>query len=266
MLITNKDWGSIEARIRADMKDRGAATRDLNALQNIVCSDGTDVWITFNGRKLWWCQLSGMPVEADGRKKFRRTANGWHDTDVQGHVLYTADIPGCISQVQGFRAAVCSVKALERLRNLINGETSTFFNNLRSARDAMVQSAVAGISDLHPKDFEILVDLVFRQSGWRRSGVLGENMDLTDLELEEPITGDRYMVQVKSSADLAEFNECKRRFPAQGYRKMFFVVHTPSKSLRDARAPEEIELILPERLAQMVVDAGLVAWLMKKVR
>ena len=58
---------------------------------------------------------------------------------------------------------------------------------------------------MHWKDFETLVDLLFRQAGWRRLSVLGETMKYADLELEEPITMERYQVQIKSAADLGDF-------------------------------------------------------------
>lgn len=91
-------------------------------------------------------------------------------------------------------------------------------------------------------------------------------MKYADLELEEPITGERYQVQVKSSAGAPEFKAYRDEFVGQGFRKLFFVVHTPHPSLTDDLTSESVELILPDRLGRMVVNAGLVGWLLAKVR
>lgn len=96
--------------------------------------------------------------------------------------------------------------------------------------------------------------------------VLGETMKYADLELEEPITGERYQVQIKSSAGAAEFKAYRDKFVGKGFRKLFFVVHTPHPSLTNGLASESVELILPDRLGHMIVNAGLVSWLLAKVR
>jgi hypothetical protein len=50
---------------------------------------------------------------------------------------------------------------------------------------------------LGEKDFEVLVDLVFYASGWRRQGVSGKTQRTLDLDLLLPSTGERAFVQVK---------------------------------------------------------------------
>ena len=93
-------------------------------------------------------------------------------------------------------------------------------------------------------------------------------MKFSDVELEEPVTGDMYQVQVKSTASLKELKEYTSAFASGKYRKLFFVVHTPDKSLDKSPFPENdsVEIILPKRLAEMVVDLGLLNWLMKKIQ
>jgi hypothetical protein len=93
-------------------------------------------------------------------------------------------------------------------------------------------------------------------------------MKYVDMELEEPITGDLYQVQVKSSAAKSDFEEYLRQFSSKGYRKLYFVVHSPAADLDNYRPPMEknVELILPKRLAGMVVELGLINWLMQKIR
>lgn len=88
-----------------------------------------------------------------------------------------------------------------------------------------------------------------------------------DLELEDPITHDNFKVQIKSKASLAEFDRFKRDFAGKGCHKLFFVCHSPKDSLLKAkRGQRQVELLLPERLAEMVVDLGLTDWLMNRIR
>ncbi|MGA3284612.1 MAG: hypothetical protein ABSD57_09170 [Verrucomicrobiota bacterium] len=107
---------------------------------------------------------------------------------------------------------------------------------------------------------------IFRGAGWRRVSLLGETMKYVDLELEEPITGDLYQVQVKSRASLAEFKEYAENFSGAGFRKLYFVVHTPTGNWNDQKTLENVELWLPKQVARMVVEFGLTNWLLKKVR
>lgn len=260
------NWASIELRLRDDQPHQGTATRDVNALRDIVTSTEEDVWITFHGSRLWWCRLAPTPVEGDEVSKFRRVAGAWSDLDASGRVLRTSDIPGLISQLQGFRGTVCAVRALDGLRRLLNAEPSSPYQAVTLARKALIQEVKVGLGELHWKDFETLVDLLFRQAGWRRLSVLGETMKYADLELEEPVTGDRYQVQIKSAADVPDFVRYRDQFAGPGFRKLFFVVHSPTPGLARESSSEAVELVLPPRLAAMVVDAGLVSWILAKIR
>ncbi len=91
-------------------------------------------------------------------------------------------------------------------------------------------------------------------------------MKYSDLELEAPITGDLYQVQVKSKATHAEFKQYAENFAGAGFRKLYFVVHTPPGDWSDRQQIEDVELWLPTRVAEMVVELGLTNWLLKKVR
>jgi len=92
-------------------------------------------------------------------------------------------------------------------------------------------------------------------------------MKYVDLELEEPITRDQYQVQVKSVADLPEFKKYAERFAPGGYRKLYFVVHTPTRGLVEGSVGNpNVELVPPRRLAEMAIDLGLVNWLLHKLK
>jgi hypothetical protein len=261
----NEHWDAVERRIRAKNVNPGAATKDINALRAIKASTEEDVWITFHASLLWWCRLAPGPVEQDDVSKFRRTAGEWRDCDAHGGLLLTAVVPGVLSQLQGFRGTACKIRHADTLVRLLNAEPSPARQGVLKARAALVKEVQDSLGGLHWKDFETLVDLLFRHAGWRRLSVLGETMKFADLELMEPITEERYQVQIKSSADLSDFEAYRKQFDGRGFRKLFFVVHSPSDKLAKMKSSKNVELVLPARLAEMVVEAGLVSWMLAKI-
>jgi hypothetical protein len=114
---------------------------------------------------------------------------------------------------------------------------------------------------LTPQDFEVLVDLIFASSGWRRLGPVGKTHKTIDIELELPSTKDRAFIQVKSATTQAEFDAYQRDFEQSDSQKMFFAYHTGQVRSENSG----VVLLGPDRLARMVLDAGLVSWLMRKV-
>ncbi|HWH59987.1 MAG TPA: hypothetical protein VN682_20325 [Terriglobales bacterium] len=58
---------------------------------------------------------------------------------------------------------------------------------------------------LDPNDFETLGGLIFETSGWRRISTVGGNQKTTDIDLLLPTTGEKALVQIKSSTTQAEF-------------------------------------------------------------
>lgn len=264
--IHDGNWDRIKDRLAVEHRHKGTVTVDTERLRDLATSTSKDVWITFHGSRLWWGSMADSPIEEDATSKFRRLARPWSDSDTAGRVLIANQIPGRISQMQGFRGTVCAVRERDALVRLLNAQSSPAYIGLQSQRQALVQAVVPAIQELHWKDFETLVDLVFRQAGWRRRSVLGETMKFADLELEEPMTGDSYQVQIKSRADIADFHGYEAEFSSRGFRKLYFVVHSPTAALRAASGSDEVELVLPERLAEMVVDHGLLGWLGDRIR
>lgn len=263
------DWSRIEERLRAGTPNRGAATRDLNGLRDLVLSTGEDVWITFHRSKLWWGRLDDTPIEEDNVSKFRRLSAPWSDKARDGTPLIATQVPGVLSAVQGYRGTICSVRAPSVLERLLNAEPSPAHKQVSEAQVALGAAVSHALKELHWKDFETLVDLVFRQAGWRRTSLLGETMKYADLELEEPVTRERYQVQVKSRADLGEFRRYAQEFAPAEFRRLYFVVHSPTRDLEryvSASDNGAVVLLRPSELAAMVVSAGLTDWLLDRIR
>lgn len=261
------DWGKIREQLHQESSRRGVATRDLNALRLICESTSKDLWITFFQGTMWWCRLGSSEIFLDNESKYRQVDGKWSNQDIRDNILEINSIPGVLSKIQGFRGTVCKVRDLETLKRLVNAESSLEYNEIEKCKIALIKSVEKGIKKLHWKDFETFVDLVFRESGWRRLSMVGGTMKFTDLELEDPITKDQYQVQVKSQATWDDFDGYAKQFNRQLHRKLYFVVHTPDKKLAALQEqPQDIELILPGRLSEMVVRLGLVDWLMSHIK
>ncbi len=169
--------------------------------------------------------------------------------------------------MQGFRGTICSVKEFEYLVQKINGKVLNANEEATDALSILEDKIEVLICSLHWKDFEILVDLIFRQAGWHRMGTVGGTEKTLDLDLLSPITSERYAVQVKSKASLAQFKNYQQRFEDMlGYRRSYFVVHSPSKDLIQAedQMSDDFQLWLPKQLAVLAVRYGLADWIIGK--
>jgi len=262
------NWGKIREQLRQAVKGKkGVATRSLNALRLICESTSNDLWITFFQGTMWWCKLGSNEIFQDDVSKYREVDGEWSNRDISSITLDINSIPGVLSKIQRYQGTVCRVRALETLKRLVNAESSPEYNEIAKCRTALIKSVENGIRKLHWKDFETFVDLVFRESGWRRLSMVGGTMKFTDLELEDPITRDKYQVQIKSQATWVNFERYAKDFNRQLHRKLYFVVHTPDKKLAALQErPRDVELILPGQLSEMVVRLGLVDWLMSHIK
>lgn len=260
-------WPVIAEQLQREQPDKQqVATTDLNRLQDIALSTPEDVWITFHGAKLWWARLALGPVEEDNISKYRVTLDGWHDTSQSGKLLIANELPGKIAQLQGFRGTVCRVREKLLLRRVLEGTRSELASQISAERARLCSQLERAITELHWKDYETLVDVVFRHAGWLRVSVLGQQAKAYDLELREAITGDRYVVQVKSQATRADLDKTIQDFSEADYRKVFFVVHSPAADLANAAdIPTHVELVAPSHLAALALNAGLSHWLEEKV-
>jgi hypothetical protein len=115
-------------------------------------------------------------------------------------------------------------------------------------------------------DFELLVELIFSKSGWQRISVLGKTEKDIDMDMFSPVTQRRAFVQVKSSTSQAEISGCYDSFKEYTeYNEMYFVFHTLKGRLGDAPiGAERLHLWDISRVAELVIRAGLVDWLITK--
>jgi hypothetical protein len=148
----------------------------------------------------------------------------------------------------------------------INGAEASEATAARSALSVLQDRIETIIRDLHWKDFEILVDLIFRQAGWQRTGILGETLKILDLDLVSPITRERYGVQIKSRAKRNDFEDYQAHLgDMKGYTRFFFVVHTPSDDLVKTSGTDEFQILLPKDITYLSVKYGLTDWILERV-
>jgi hypothetical protein len=258
------DWETVRKIWLKLRSDEGAATRDVIQIRHFFEAGDDTLWITFCGGLLWWCFAEpGVKQHQDGKGCFRKTVAGWRNTDINGRKLSSDKLSGNLLKVQSFQGTICEIKAFEYLKRKLNGQLLPEIEDAAQAENQMVQKIVPLMQLLGWQDFEVLVDLVFANSGWRRLGEVGKTKKSVDIELMLPTTGERAFVQIKSFAekrDLSDYlNRLKNSF---AYDRMFFVWHTG-----DVGEVEESNAVLigPDRLARMVFDAGLTSWLREKV-
>ena len=221
--INLRNWDKLKQKYRKTYKSNSSATADMNALKTIVESTSDDIWITFHTSYLWWCRAGKPGIFEDKISKYRKVDGKWYNCDISGQPLILNQIPGSISKIQRFAGTICKVKEVEDLKRLLNNQPSEAHQEISRAKNELIEEVEKGLKGLHWKDFETLVDLAFRNAGWRRTSIIGETMKFVDMELEEPITGDLYQVQVKSAATIDDFKKYAQNFSSSGSFILWFI-------------------------------------------
>jgi hypothetical protein len=246
-------------------KSLGKATEYTNQVKAFYTLDENTIWITFYKRKLFWCRASSKVIELQDKTRIRKTIGKWSSQDIGGHELHIDNLSGALTKVQGFRGTICRVDAADYLLKKINGETSSEIIEAEKSLHQLEQSLEILIQKLGWKDLELLTDMIFTQAGWQRLSSLGKTQKSIDLDLLSPVTGKRAFVQVKSKADLETFLRYKSEFESMNqYDEMYFVVHSPSQELAAYSEQSDVVLLTVDRLAKLVVSAGLTNWLIRK--
>jgi hypothetical protein len=249
-------------------KTPAVATGFVNQIKKFYQADEKVLWITFWGDRMWWCFSKPQIKLLTDKSKIRPVIGRWHDTTVDGKTLLTTkNLRGDLLKTQGFRGTICDVKIIDYVLKKINGQELEEVKRTNEVMLELQRRVATLITKLRWQDFEVLIDLIFREAGYNRTGDVGKTQKTFDLDLMSPVTGERCMVQVKSQSNLEEFEEdCKEFEAMKGYDKFFYVVHSPDESLKKVRGMEgRVKVMQATDLAQVVIDSGLVRWLASKV-
>lgn len=262
-LCINNDWDGLIGAYRAE--GRSKPTQARNQVKTFFDDDGSILWVTFSGQKMWWAFVdpSQTPQAIDGGST-RLVRGTWNDKDICGRELAIERISGHLSQLVGYRATSCNVKDIDYVLRLINDEPDSDAITAQAQIIALKSTILKLIQKLQPADFELLVDILFTQSGWRRFSPLGETQKTIDMAVILPTTGERAIIQVKSRAEQRDLDE--EYMPAfrqmQQFGKMFFVYHS-GYITSDNPA---IRLIGPDDISDLVINSGLMMWVVDRVK
>lgn len=243
-----------------------------NQLEEFYEASEDVVWITFHRGALWWCRSKrGVTLVQDQSRdefnRIRRVIGRWEQLP-----LALDRLSGKLTMLQGYRGTLCSVgrEQFAYLLRKIKGEEDENVAAAESAKGSLESAILEIIRGLHWRDFELLVDLIFTNAGWKRVSEVGKIQKTVDLVLDAPIIGRRYGVQVKSEADRADFEAYKSEVEGRPEPKHYFVVHSPRSDLHELaermteEEKEKVEVLGPQQLARLSVKYGLVDWIIEK--
>ena len=134
-----------------------------------------------------WFEPEKDVLEADDISV--ETSRPWSDRSLNGRLFELNSISGRITKLQGFMGTICSVGNIlgefDYLKTIINGNETKEYLELANAREQLKNALIPAIKNLTPYDFEILIDLIFREIGWKRTSAVGSQMK--DLILVMPM-------------------------------------------------------------------------------
>ncbi len=267
--IQNENWDVIRSLVEIDFKERGkknGATQDFNALKLFSEATENDVFITFAKNMMYWCMPEVGKIQEDTKSKFRTLKLNWRNTDIKGNKLYINSISGKITKTQGFMATLCRIEEKDALDRIINNKVSPIVEQIKKTEAELQNLLTKAFSDLHWKDCETLADLIFNQSGLQRISQVGSSMKYMDIELENALTKERYIVQVKAHATGSDFNAYVENFPNKNYTRLFFVSFNHDKSLDSVVSESESVILLKGKdLAALIIKLGLTNWVVDKI-
>ena len=262
----NQQWDKVHNYFTREENSKNfVATSHTNQIKQFYEEGEKTLWLTFYANKLWWCFSKPEITFLVEKTKTRPVIGNWSDKDINGNILLAGNISGKLLKTQGFRGTICRVPEekyalakinCEQMKEVVEVEQAMF--NLRTKLTFLIQN-------LQWKDFETLVDLIFRQAGWQRVGDTGKTQKTLDIELFAPVTGERAIVQIKAQSDLLQFLNYQDQFAIMtDYDKFFYVVHTAKTNLMTYENETETKLYLVEKVAELTISAGLVEWVIKK--
>jgi hypothetical protein len=266
-LCISHRWQEVRELFIKDKSSSGAATRHVNQIRDFYMSPSSLLWITFFGDCMYWCFADEGVSRLDDGTSVRKATNGWKNHDVDGRRLTKSRLSGGLLAVQGFRGTICSVNASYVLHK-INGTNPPQVEHASQALAGLEAALLPIIEQLRWRDFELLVDLIFRNNGFNRIGDLGKTEKDIDLALESPITGDFFAVQVKSAATVDQYKDYRERYNTMvGFERFYFVTNKTIAMVEDdpsLRDDKKFNYWGPKDIARLALRSGLAQWLLDK--
>lgn len=250
----------------------GTATSYANEARDFYDPDPNTLWITFARGHLWWGFAEpGVhmldPAVADQGSRYRQAVDGWRCTDINGEPLRLERLSTRLTKLAAFPRTMCEVKETDLCLRYINAEPDAIAIAAQRAQRELHHGVERLIKRLSWNDFELLTDLVLTGSGWRRITPLGGTMKDVDLIVEQPLTGTRMAVQVKSTMNRHTLSDYHDRLIATGAADaLLFVSHSPDVDVATAAASygETIQFLTGKKLAELAIHCGLTQWILDR--
>jgi hypothetical protein len=262
-------WTQVDSQIAGESKDRENSARHTNQIRAFYEASPATLWITFHAECMWWSFAApGVSLRADGAK-VRSTIDGWRQFDVGDQPLAASRLSSGLLAVQAYRGTICAVES-SYVVHKINCVDPPRLAAADRALTALIDSLQPIVQQLHPRDLEVLVDLIFRNAGWQRVGVLAETETDIDLALESAVTGERIAVEVKAQAVMEDYRDYAARYDSMvGFDRFYFVTRSPidaevAHEQAGSRTPVGITFWGIRTIAQRAAHSGLAQWLIDK--
>jgi hypothetical protein len=262
-------WTQVDSQLAELSRDRESSARHTAQIRDFYEASATTLWITFHADCMWWSFAApGVSVRANGIK-VRSTIDGWKQVDVSDQPLAASRLSGGLLAVQAYRGTICAVEpsyVLHEINCVVLPSVAAANHGLTE----LIDSLQPIVEHLHARDLEVLVDLIFRNAGWQRVGVLAETDTDIDLALESTVTGERIAVEVKAQADIEDYRDYAARFASMvGFDRLYFVSHSltdaeVASESDGAQAPAGVRFWGSRCIAQRAVQSGLAQWLIDK--
>lgn len=256
-------------------KTPGTATRYANQIKSFYDHPEETLWITFSDNKLWWgfIDTEQQPYKDDEGNTLWAMEGGWRDTDLGGNMLTYENLSGMLLKTQAYRGTICDIQqngpidVQKYVKQKLCADIPDTVKEANENIQALLKSIQEMLKLLHPNDFEYFIDLIFMRSGWTKMTPGGGTEKFIDYDLVSPLTGQRAAVQVKSETTQKEFMQeyVQKLENYDQYDLMFYVYHTGNIEWNAEESEKTIYLLNVERIAEIILELGLVSLLYKKI-
>ena len=269
-LCLEGEWDGARDRLIASgmaAREVGQLIRELRDFYTL----GPDcLWITLADGRLWWGFADAEMIDLRGSGDTmgavaRQVTGGWSSQSIFGDELLISHLSSRVTQVRAYQRTICAIREIDAVCRAINGRADDAVEHTLAVEQALIDAVATLIKGLHETDFEILADLTLAALGWRRRSRLGGTLADADLYVEQPATGERALVQVKSRAGQSVLDDYVARSDANACDRMFFLCHSPEDAL-DAGGRADVHVWSGRTLAGKVVAAGLTPWVIAQSR
>ena len=262
------NWSAVTTHYANSGLTPAVATGYTNEAKAFYTSGADILWITFARGRMWWAFAEAQVhwLGGDGTDhgtRYRNTISGWHDNDMVGTVLNDDRLSTKLTQLASYRRTSCQVAERDLCLRYINADRDADAIAVVDAQRHLRQAVEKLVVRLSWADFELLIDLILTRSGWQRISSLGGTLKDVDLIMEQPLTGERMAVQVKSSADQQVVNDYAERLSDRTEQRLLFICHSPVGTLVAPLLPDRrsLTIMTAAEIAGRAIGCGLTSWI-----